>query len=153
MWIFNIKVVWGESCINTELLLITPDHKGPCRKLAATVENQKVQSSSGTQLKTAFKPPPSVSGYKEHKAGYDYLQESDATCPPTLEPKVYPTKNQSKHRAPVQSLWSEGMWEHNTSDPLPFISLFIKILQMKRNRGGRNCNATHKAMAGSLHSY
>lgn len=99
-----LKVVRGESCINTELLLITPDHTGPCRKLAATVENQKVQSSSGTQLKTAFKPPPSVSGYKEHKAGYDYLQESDASCPPTLEPKVYPTKNQSKHRAPVQSL-------------------------------------------------
>lgn len=45
----------------------------------------------GTRLETAFKLPPSVSGYKEHKAGYDYLQESDASCPPTLELKLYPT--------------------------------------------------------------
>lgn len=137
----------------------TADHPGSRRtslKAGSRCGNQKVRSNGGTQLKTALKPPPSVSGYKEHKAWYDYLQESDASCPPTLEPKVYPTKNQSKHRAPLQILWSEEMWEHNTSDPLSFISLFIKIPQMgkkKKKRGGRNCNAMHKAMAGSLHSY
>lgn len=57
---------------------------------AAVVDIEKAWPSGGTWLQTAFKLPPSVSGYKEHKAGYDYLQESDASCPPTLEPKVYP---------------------------------------------------------------
>lgn len=49
----------------------------------------QVWSGGGTRLQTAFKLPPSVLGYKEHKAGYDYLQESDASCPPTPEPKVH----------------------------------------------------------------
>lgn len=85
----------------------TVDHPGSHRTMQEASRrgrNQKVQSSGGTQLKTAFKPPSSVSGYKEHKARCDYLQESDASWPPTLEPKVYPTKNQSKQQAPVQSL-------------------------------------------------
>lgn len=76
--------------INTEL---NPpgSHRPVCEACCSLLWISKVWSGGGTRLQTAFKLPPSVSGYKEHKAGYDYLQESDASCPPTLELKVYPT--------------------------------------------------------------
>lgn len=79
-----------ELCISIEMSCIPQDHTDLCMKLDAAPDIKSTESDGGTRFQEGFKLPPKVSGHEEHQARYDYLQESDASCPPTLELTVYP---------------------------------------------------------------